>query len=378
MKGGNKLMAKSKYFYSEAEQKRMNKLICQRIRDNIPIQDYAASRGFQLERKGKYYQIIGEKNHSDFSSVMINSETNRYKHYSVDNKPRSVIDFVMEVDGCDQATAINTLKPLIDTYDLEAAMTKEKKHVHKAEKQTSELTLPERADTSRNVYAYLTKTRQINKDIVDHFIYNGNLYQDNHNNCVFVRYDRQGNPTFCSKRGTNTYKRFMWEHPANDYNHCFFIDNGADTLIVNEAIIDTMSVMSIMQDCGRQINDYSYLNLSGTPKWEATVNILRENPLIKNVILACDNDDAGFTAMNNIKESIKKEFPDVKTTDFLPKTENDWNAQLQFNREHSISTSVYLKSSPKQLLSLGQGKNQSRHILEHSNILEFEKAGGGF
>ena len=139
-----------------------------------------------------------------------------------------------------------------------------------------------------------------------------------------------------------------------------------------------MSVMSIMQDCGRQINDYSYLNLSGTPTWEATVNILRENPLIKNVILACDNDDAGFTAMNNIRESIKKEFPNVNTTDFLPKTENDWNAQLQFNREHGISTSVYLKSSPEQLLSFAQDGSQSRHIIEHSNILEFEKAGGGF
>lgn len=371
-------MAKFKYFYSEAEQKRMNKIICQRIRDNIPLQDYAASRGFQLERKGKYYKIVGEKNNNDFSSVMINSETNRYKHYSIDKTPRSVIDFVMELDGCDQATAINTLKPLIDTYDLESASVIERSSTPKKERYNKPLTLPERADTIKNVYAYLTKTRCINKDIVDHFIYNDNLYQDNHNNCVFVRYDRQGNPTFCSKRGTNTYKSFMWEDPSNDYNHCFFIDNGADTLVVNEAMIDTMSVMSIMEDCGRQINDYSYVNLSGTPKWEAVITILNENPLIKNVILACDNDNAGFTAMDNIRESIVKNFPNVKTTEFLPKTENDWNAQLQFIREHSISTSVYLKSSPEQLMSLAQGKGQTLHVLNHNNILEFENVGGGF
>ncbi len=378
MKGENNLMEKTKYFYSEAEQKRINKIICQRIRDNIPIQDYAASRGFQLERKGKYFKIVGEKNNSDFSSVMINSETNRYKHYSIDRKPRSIIDFVMELDGCDQATAINTLKSLIDTYDLETAEVIEKSHKPKREIQNTELILPERADTSKNVYAYLTKTRCINKNIVDHFIYNGNLYQDEHNNCVFVRYNRQGKPTFCSKHGTNTYRDFKWEDPNSDYIHCFFIDNGADTLIVNEAIIDTMSIMSIIEDCGRQINDFSYVNLSGAPKWEAVNNILAENPLIKNVVLACDNDNGGFTAMDNIRKSISEHFPNVKTTDFLPKTENDWNEQLQFIREHGISASIYLKSSPKQLMSLAQGKGQTLHVLEHNNILEFENVGGGF
>lgn len=179
-------MAKFKYFYSEAEQKRMNKIICQRIRDNIPLQDYAASRGFQLERKGKYYKIVGEKNNSDFSSVMINSETNHYKHYSIDKTPRSVIDFVMELDGCDQATAINTLKPLINTYDLESASVIERSSTPKKKMYNKPLTLPERADTIKNVYAYLTKTRCINKDIVDHFIYNDNLYQDNYDNCVLT------------------------------------------------------------------------------------------------------------------------------------------------------------------------------------------------
>lgn len=377
MKGGN-LMSRTMNFYSEAEQKRVNKIICQRIRDNIPIQDYAASRGFQLERKGKYFKIVGEKNNTDFSSVMINTETNRYKHYSIDKKTRSVIDFVMELDNCDQATAIKTLKPLIDTYDLETAEVIKKSPTLKREHDNKELTLPKRADTSKNVYAYLTKTRCINKNIVDHFIYNDNLYQDEHNNCVFVRYDRQGKPTFCSKRGTNTYKKFMWEDPANDYNHCFFIDNGSDTLVVNEAMIDTMSVMSIMEDCGRQLNDYSYVNLSGTPKWESVTTILKENPLIKNVILACDNDNAGFTAMDNIRKSISENFPNVKTTDFLPKTENDWNEQLRFIRKHHISTSTYLKSNPEQLVAMTQGNNQSIHVFNRSNILEFEKVGGGF
>lgn len=371
-------MAKTKHFYSESEQKRMNKVICQKIRDDIPIQDYAASRGFQIVRKGKHYQIVGEKNHSDFSSVMINSETNRYKHYSIDKKPRSIIDFVMELDGCDEATAINTLKPLIDTYDLETATIIQKAPTVKRETRKTELELPERADTSKNVYAYLTKTRCINKDVVDHFIYNGNLYQDNHNNCVFVRYDRQGKATFCNKRGTNTYKKFVWDHPDNDYSHCFFIDNGADTLIVNEAMIDTMSVMSIMQDCGRQLNAYSYVHLSGTSKWEAVNTILAENPLIRNVILACDNDNAGFTAMDNIRKSVLEKFPNVKVTDFLPKTAGDWNEQLEFNRKHGISTSLYLKSSPQQIMSFAQGTEDSSITLNHSNILEFERIGGGF
>ena len=332
--------------------KKNNKAICQRIRESIPIQDYAASRGFQIIKKGSFYAIKGESKNADFSSVMIKPSTNRYCHYACDNHWHSIIDFVMELDNCDEKTAIESLLSLIDTDDLKKAEICKNTAPRKDEQADIELCLPKRADTMKNVDDYLIKARCINRDIVDSFIYNGNLYQDKHNNCVFVSYDRQGNAKFCNKRSTNTasQKRFLQDVKGSDYEHCFFMNNGSDTLIVTESVIDSMSVMSIMQDCGKAINSYDYVALSGTGKWEAVLNILKENPNIKNVLLACDNDKWGFMAMDNIRNAISENFPDIKTKDFLPKTEHDWNDQLKFNRKNGISSIDYLKEMKGDIL----------------------------
>lgn len=330
-----------KSYYSETQ----NRIICQQIRENIPIQDYAASRGFTIVKRGSFFGIEGKKGTSDFSSVMINPLNNRYCRFSKENHWHSIIDFVMELDGCSEKTAINTLLPLINTCDFNQPVIFRDIPTKKNMKSNVKLLLPERADTIRNVYTYLTEVRRINRDVVDNFIYNNNLYQDTHNNCVFVSYDRQGVAKFCNKRGTSSLvkNRFLQDVPGSDYKHCFFMNNGSSTLIVNEGVIDSMSIMSIMQDCGRALNSYDYVALSGTGKWEAVLNILSENPNLKTVILACDTDTGGIDAMDNIRKDVHKRFPDVTVKDFLPKTEKDWNAQLKYNREHSISTIEYLK-----------------------------------
>ena len=351
---------KRKQYYSFED----NKTIYQRIRDNIPIQDYAASRGFQICKKGSYYQIIGEKGKSDFSSVMINSKTNRYARYAYSREKKSIIDFVMELDGCDEKVAIKKLRPLIDTYDLAQTRISKPSKTH----EKKELVLPQRADTIKNVYAYLFKTRCINKNIIDNFIWNNNLYQDERNNCVFVSYNRQGQAKFCNKRGSNTESDFKQDMPGSDYEHGFFIDNGSSTLIVTEAVIDCMSVMSIMEDRGKKINEYNYVSLSGNCKWEAVGNILKENPFINMVILSCDNDEKGFMAMDNIKKLITAEYPTVKYEYFLPKTEKDWNEQLKFNRCHKLSTKDYLKMKTDEILAYGDNAVQS------SNIITFNAA----
>lgn len=320
-----------------------NREICSRIRESIPIHDYAASRGFQIIKKGSFYSIKGKPKNADFSSVMIKPSTNRYCHYASDTHWHSIIDFVMELDNCDEKTAIKMLSPLIDTYNLDSAEIVRNTAERKVQKADAPLELPERADTIRNAYAYLTKTRCINRDIVDSFIYNGNLYQDKHNNCVFVSYNRQGEATFCNKRGTYTssQKRFLQDVPGSDYEHCFFMNNGSKTLIVTESVIDSMSIMTIIQDCKKIVHSYDYVALSGTGKWEAVLNILKENPNIKKILLACDNDKWGLLAIENIRNSILKDFPHIKVTDFLPDTEHDWNDQLKFNRTHSIASMNY-------------------------------------
>lgn len=368
-----KKLSKTNYYTEE-----QNKIICQKIRE-IPIQDYAASRGFQITKKGSYYKIKGQKGVSDFSSVMIKPSTNRYRRFKNDRRWNSIIDFVMELDGCDEKNAIQTLLPLIDTYDLETAvLSKQKSDQKQGVEPISFDNLPERANTVSHAKAYLIKTRCINPDIVDDFIYSNSLYEDEKHNCVFVCYNRQGEPTFCNKRGTNTYAKegFKWAHPGSDYAHGYYINNGSDTLIVTEAVIETMSVMSILQDSGKRINSYDYNALAGTGNWETVINILSEHPRYKNLVLACNNDNGGFEAMKHIRLAVSNEFPHIKIKHFLPKTENDWNDQLKIIRKNGISVADYLRLQPEELIKAFT-VNPSNTLTENNNlIIKFAKIGG--
>lgn len=84
---------------------------------------------------------------------------------------------------------------------------KPKFHQHISEPINSvskELNLPEKSDTSKNVYAYLTKTRGIPANIVNDCLKNGTIYQDERRNAVFVGYDDNKQAKYAARRGTFT------------------------------------------------------------------------------------------------------------------------------------------------------------------------------
>ena len=87
----------------------------------------------------------------------------------------------------------------------------------------------------RKVFAYLTKSRFINQEIVQDFVTQHMLYQDLKGNCVFVSYDNDI-PVFGCLRGTNTYKRFLGDLPGCNYQKGFFINGKGSELIVTESV----------------------------------------------------------------------------------------------------------------------------------------------
>lgn len=321
-----------------------SKEITKAIRENVSILDYAVSIGQSLVREGRYYSL------ADHDSVKINPVTNQFKQYSVDPAGKghpwlSVIDFAIRFDNSvsNTAEAIEKLKQLVDFPSWKNTSTPKRKTVHK-EKENNSVELPERSLSTKHIYAYLTKTRGISPSVVNKMIEQGNLYEDTKNNCVFVGYDSNGNVNFGCKRGTNTYgKAFKGDCAGNDYEHCIYIDNGADTLIVSEAFIDSMSNMTILEESGKNILNYNYNILAGADKWGAVVNNLKEHPKNKKVLLALDADDKGFYGASNIIRDIEQEDMSVEIIYWLPEQCHDWNEQLIFNKENNISTSEYNK-----------------------------------
>lgn len=288
----------------------------------LPIQDYAQHLGFTVQQVGTYYTL------KEHDSVRIDPSKNRFVRNSTGAKG-SVIDFSMEFERLDKQSAISKLAGYIGAdRTLPSAQVTQIKPSTKVK--ADKLTLPQRADNMRNVFAYLINTRKIDPQIVSQWVHDKNLYQDTHKNCVFVTYDKNGNPEFASQRGTNTHKPFKADIEGSNYDTCHFINNNASKLVVGEAMIDLMSVQTILQAKGRDLKGYNYLSLNGATKTNAILNALKNSPT-DTVILATDNDNAGKKARIELQQLISEYDKNIKTIEFVPQNEKDWNAELVAN-----------------------------------------------
>jgi hypothetical protein len=343
--------------------KEENERIINTIKSEISIQDYAQSIGFTVQRAGSYFTL------KEHDSVRIDPRKNRFVQNSTGIKG-SIIDFVMQFENLDKAAAINKLAKYIGTdvglSSISVQPSQRSSDISKS------LVLPQKAKTMRNIFAYLINTRKIDSQIVSQWVKNGNLYQDTHNNCVFVTYGKDGKPDFVSQRGTNTNVPFKSDVIGSNYDTCHFINNNAHTLVIGEAVIDIMSLQTILKANGRDINKYNYLSTNGTAKTNAVINAL-QNSQTDTVVLATDNDNAGKKARIALRELISDFDKNIKVIDYVPQNEKDWNAELVTNIErekinqdkHSEKTSLSEKISECQQKADNQNKMIDNQKIQH-------------
>lgn len=299
----------------------------------IPIEDYAARIGYTPVKKGSRY--ISLKEHD---SIMIDTEKNAYWQNSEFVMGRkggagSVIDFAMNMRGYDLNTALRELATMYGIVgNREAQVPFEKPKFEKAssekKREKGDIELSKAAKSNTAVIKYLTEKRKIKSEIVHSFIDRGLLYQDVKRNCVFHT------ERFGCKRSTGE-KRFAVDLKGNDYDECFLVkpthpSKLNNTLIVTEAVIDSMSVMSFLAD-KRDYQGYWYLALTGTNKTQAIFNALERNPNLQTVVLCMDNDEAGRKATEDVSARLKE--LGVRCIDYPAKEGKDWNEYIQILSE---------------------------------------------
>lgn len=302
--------------------------VCERIKDEVSITDYARYMGFTILKKGSYYTL------KEHDSVMISLKRKKYWQNSNPSGGRalgtggSVIDFAMNFGGYSRDEAIRELIRFGNIrYDNEP-MIKQTRELRKTENINIELNLPEASDSVRNVFAYLIKTRAIAKEVVTELMKRQMIYQDIHKNCVFVGYDidNMDKVVYACLRGTNTYKQFRGDVQGCDYSKGIYVQNGSEKLVVAEAFIDAMSIMTIN---GKDWKKYDYIALGGTGKYEAIKTYLDKGKT-KKLLIATDNDKGGINAAEIIRDFVKKNYPDVLVKFCLPPTSGrDWNELLK-------------------------------------------------
>lgn len=192
-----------------------------------------------------------------------------------------------------------------------------------------ELVLPLKHINNKKAYYYLHE-RGIDTNIIDYFIWHDYLYQSAHkNNLVFVSYQDK-KPVFVSEKGTLKEIRFIREYAGNNYDHCFYIDHHSHTLVVTEAIIDMMSLMSLDKD----YKNYNYLSLNSIAHYKSIFYHLDHDHHIHRVLLRLDNDQAGKRTVEHVSQILKAQYPNILIDIAYPYRHKDWNDYLVYGIHH--------------------------------------------
>lgn len=206
----------------------------------------------------------------------------------------------------------------------------------------SEFKLPEKDGNMKRVFAYLLKTRFLDKDVVRSFVEQEILYQEKkHGNVVFVGTDKDGVPkSACKKTTAEQTKGFRMTVAGSDCRYGFCWRGDSNKLYVFEAAIDLMSFITLKNYDWKTDSFLALDGLSSKP----LLQFLEDQKNIFEIFLCLDYDAAGIEACDKLKdiliekgydgEKIKREYPLYK----------DWNEQLK--AEHG-KVPILLQSHPK-------------------------------
>jgi len=185
--------------------------------------------------------------------------------------------------------------------------------------------LPAANKNMRRVFAYLTKERCIDPEIVSHFVHAKAIYEDaKYHNVIFVGHDENGVARFACKRGTASYAAsgFKRDVAGSDKRYGFSHAGKSGKLYVFEAPIDLLAYISLHKQNWQQ---ESYLALGGVSD-RTLLHFLEQHSNVSSVCLCLDNDRAGLEAIQRIGQALRENGYIVTAHVSHYK---DWNQQLQ-------------------------------------------------
>ena len=245
----------------------------------------------------------------DNKSIYIRSGSSGYKDYST-NETGNAIDLLTKHLNVNFVDAVILL--CSSGYTTSCAADR-----YVSMSSSDSIALPAAvAPPYKNVFAYLLHHRKIPAECISMLMSENLLYQDDHNNAVFVNYERD----YAEIRGTLTLEgtkpfhgcrkkspdRFWYLHPH--------ITTKVRRVYICESAIDAISLYIIHEEHKIKTDENAYVSIGGVANYKT---IDRVSSRI-DTVLAVDNDKAGdlcamrYTSLCRIKPEAK-----------------DWNEDLQ-------------------------------------------------
>lgn len=206
----------------------------------------------------------------------------------------------------------------------------------------SEFILPEKDSNMKRVFAYLLKTRFLDKDVVKNFVEQKILYQEKeHGNVVFVGTDKDGVPKSACKKSTVEHtKGFRMTVAGSDCRYGFCWRGENTKLYVFEAAIDLMSFITLRND---EWKADSFLALDGLSQ-KSLLQFLEDKKNIHEIFLCLDHDAAGIETSEKLKDCLLEKGFSADLVTYCRPIYKDWNEQLK--AEHGVEA-ILPQSHPK-------------------------------
>ena len=185
--------------------------------------------------------------------------------------------------------------------------------------------LPEANSDMRRVFAYLTKQRFINPQIISYFVHEHKIYEDKKfHNVVFVGTDENGVPKQASVRSTISFgKPFRITVAGSDTNYSFSHFGNDGKLFVFEAPIDMLSFITLNP---KDWKNHSYIAMNGVYE-TALLKALESHSDLKYIYLCTDNDEGGIEATERLSDILHaRNYSNIFR--ILPQNK-DWNEDLK-------------------------------------------------
>lgn len=358
------------FFIVQRKEKTLDHNEKSRIADNISILDYCQAIGFELVYKNHQYK------HPGWNGLTISEDGNAFYNFSPDStgivKGRSIL-FVqwynmVRNDGDPKVLSVEEAKVLsveealdellmsqgydIGEHDFHSqkpkTIQKKKNYPDKPKKKSATkkaFILPKPNQRNNRVFAYLSKTRKIDTQLIQNCLKNHLLYEsaDNHN-CVFVCYDNNNKPESVFMRGTYTKTDTPFKGNLGVENHGWIMQKGdTNCLRLFESPIDILSKMTLLKnylpDKYEELKNDTWFSMNGL-KHHKVIKFLEDNPQYTKIVFCTDNDPIdknGISKGNQFcfdcKKTIEEYFPG-RCSFFRDKPKmKDWNEDLCYLKE---------------------------------------------
>ena len=294
--------------------------------NHTDLVEFLSSKGIPLKKQSNQYFW------EDQNVWVRGSEW--YSHY--EQAGGHAVGFVMRYLGKSFDEAVNELNVEYTKYDFTPHQSKNRQRIQ----------MPKRSENTYRMFMYLRNVRCIAPEIINSFYKLGILYEDaERHNCVFVGRDDNGRAGHCHTRSTVSKFRQTLEGSKAEY--AFHYNGHDDTIYAFEAPIDMLAYITMNPD-GWQ--NHSYVALCSVSD-KALMHQLEIHPDLKKIVLCLDNDEAGQSATQRIKESLsQKGYTDVRVEVPLNK---DWDEDLQ------VLSGIKPGIKPKEVMPWAESEHSS-------------------